>query len=119
MPDDSIEGVAPPVVEPLEGHLGNIVCCQHCAGRRAVNSQESALQEHDNFLACLQDLLQQCTNNGIVRDIHVLKQREINPLAVGAAPAVPAVATLLYWPLCLRARASRAAGGGGAICIVC
>ena len=57
--------------------------------------------------------------HGQSRNIHVLKQREINLLAVRAAPAVPAVATLLYWPLCLRARSSRAAGGGGAICVVC
>ena len=65
MPDDSIERVAPPVVEPLEGHLGNIICCQHCAGRRAVNCHQRALEEYDNFLACLKDLLQQGSDNPV------------------------------------------------------
>ena len=119
MPDDSIEGVTPPVVEPLEGHLHEIIRCQHGMGRRAVNGQQRALQEHDDLFPCMQDLLQQGSDNGIVRNIHVMKQREINPLAVRAAPAVTAVATLLYWPLCRRARSSRAAGGGGVICVVC
>ena len=97
MPDDSIEGVPPTVVEPLEGHLGEIVCCQHGMGRRASNGQQRALQEHDDLLPCLQDLFERCTDNGIVRNIHVMKQREINPLAVHAAPAVTAVATLPSW----------------------
>ena len=99
MPDDSIEGVTPPVVEPLEGHLHEIIRCQHGMGRRAVNGQQRALQEHDDLFPCMQDLLQQGSDNGIVRNIHVMKQREINPLAVRAAPAVPAVATLPSWSL--------------------
>ena len=65
MPDDSIEGVAPPVVEPLEGHLGNIICCEHCAGRRAVDGQQRALEEHDDLSPCLQDFFEQCTDNPV------------------------------------------------------